>query len=351
VHTSVELVKQSGRTWDAGFVNGLLRRAAAREAVEWPDPDSSPGMAVAARHALPLWLAARWIDRFGIDETVRLCEAVNTVPAITLRVNTLKTDRVRLTEAVRAEVRQIAPAAHTPEGVTLSGLHRPVTEWPAFRDGWFQVQDEAAQMIAHLVSPEPGHTVWDACAGLGTKTAHLAQLMRNEGAIWATDRHAGKLERLQDEMRRLGVTITTCRRLDATAAGALAGLPRFDRILVDAPCSGLGVLQKNPDGKWKVTRADLESNRKRQLTILENACALLRMGGRLIYAVCSFEPEETLEVVKAFLQNHPDFAIHPPMIKSDVCFERVLTPEGWLKTYPHRHGMDGFHAVALVRIF
>jgi 16S rRNA (cytosine967-C5)-methyltransferase len=350
VHTSVELTKQTGRIWDTGFVNWLLRRAATvRDNIDWPDIQTFPDRAMAARHSIPRWLAARWIDRLGADETSGLCEAINTIPSITLRTNTLKVDRESLIDAIRDQTRRIEPCVHSPEGIVLSGLTRPLFEWPAFQDGWFQVQDEAAQMISHILSPQPGETIWDACAGLGTKSAHMAQLMQNKGAIWATDRHASKLDRLRDEMRRLAVDIVTTRGMDLTAAGSFSKYPVFDRILVDAPCSGLGVLQKNPDGKWKVTQADLSFNRQRQLSILEATCGRLRTGGVLVYAVCSFEPEENEEVVKAFLQKHPEFDIHPSMMRSDIRSERLLTHEGWLKTYPHRHGMDGFFAAVMVK--
>jgi 16S rRNA (cytosine967-C5)-methyltransferase len=210
------------------------------------------------------------------------------------------------------------------------------------------VQDEVAQIIAHVLSPQPGETIWDACAGLGTKSGHMAQLMRNKGSIWATDIHAVKLDRLQKEMRRLGVTIVTPRRMDLTAPEP-SPAPGFDRILIDAPCSGLGVLQKNPDGKWRVKSDDLARNSQRQLSILEAAAPRLFPGGSLVYAVCSFEPEENETVVKAFLQKHPEFVIQIPMMKFVTRSERLLTKEGWLKIYPHRHGMDGFFAVLMTK--
>jgi 16S rRNA (cytosine967-C5)-methyltransferase len=350
VHTAVELTREIGRTWDAGFVNGILRRAAAvRENIDWPDMQSAPEIALSVRHSFPRWLSARWIERFGPEQALRLCEAINTVPPITIRTNTLKTDRERLIEAIGAEIRRIDATAHSPEGIMLSGFNNPISEWNAFQNGWFQVQDEGAQMISHALSPEPGETIWDACAGLGTKSAHLAQLMHNQGAVLATDRHAFKLERLTREMQRLGITIAKTRCTDLTAGRVLSDLPRFDRILVDAPCSGLGVLRKNPDGKWKVSPDDLVSNHQRQLSILETTCRHLRSGGMLLYAVCSFEPEENEDVVKAFLQKHPEFAIQPVMMKPETRSEHLLTPEGWFRTYPHRHGMDGFFAAAMVK--
>lgn len=351
VNTAVDLTKQTGRPWAAGFVNGLLRRSAAlRDSIDWPDMQTTPDLAVAVRDAIPRWLAARWIERYGLQETRRLCMAINTIPSITLRTNTLKTNRQALMDAVRKESHRTEPTRHSPEGIALRGLKTPLPGWSAFQNGWFQVQDEAAQIVSHFLAPRPGETVWDACAGMGTKTAHLAQLMKNTGTLVATDRHASKLDRLQKEMRRLGITMVRPRCLDlSVAVPAAAGLPSFDRILVDAPCSGLGVLQKNPDGKWNVSRGDLDQFRRRQLSFLKHAGRHLRPGGIMVYAVCSFEPEENADVVNAFLQMHAEFAIQRPSLKTANQAGCLLTREGWLNTYPHRHGMDGFFAAAFIR--
>jgi 16S rRNA (cytosine967-C5)-methyltransferase len=351
VNTAVDLAKQTGRTWAAGFVNGLLRRSAAmRDRIDWPDMQTTPDLAVAIMDAIPRWLAARWIDRYGLQETRRLCKAINTIPSITIRANTLKTNRQALMDAIKKETHWIDPTRHAPDGIALAGLITPLPSWSAFQNGWFQVQDEAAQIVSHFLSPHPGETVWDACAGMGTKTAHLAQLMENTGTLVATDRYASKLDRLQGEMRRLGITMVKpyCLDLNATVPTA-AELPSFDRILVDAPCSGLGVLQKNPDGKWNVAPEDLDQFRLRQLSFLKHACQHLRPGGLLVYAVCSFEPEENADVVNAFLQMHPEFAIQRPSMKTVTQSECLLTHEGWLNTFPHRHGMDGFFAAAFIR--
>jgi len=328
-----------------------LRRAAARAPIAWPDPQNTPDLAVAAQYSFPSWLTARWIERWGVEETQHLCEAINTVPSITLRTNTLKTDRTALMAAIQAEAAQIKATPHAPEGITISTLARPIPQWPTFEQGWFQVQDEAAQIVAHLLYPLPGETVWDACAGLGTKTAHMAQLMKNQGRLLASDLNPSKLKRLANDMQRLGVSIVTCRSMDLTAQGADTDLPLFDRILVDAPCSGLGVLQKNPDGKWKVAVEDLARYQKRQITLLDRTAAHLRTGGHLVYAVCSFEYEENAAVVKAFLQMHPEFAIHPPGMRltADAESHTLLTPEGWLNTFPHRHLMDGFFAADFIK--
>lgn len=348
VNTSVELAKKHRRKWAAGFINGVLRRAAARQiATVWPDRHQDPSAYLSAYHAFPDWLIARWLDRWGFEETERLCETINTVPDIVLRTNTLGCTRGDLLQHIEKEAKTVKPTPHCPEGVSLSSPHRPLSQWPSFQKGWCQVQSEAAQCIAHLVAPQPGQAVWDACAGLGTKTAHLAQLMENRGRILATDLNEKKLERLGLEMARLRIDIVDTLPADLLRSEKIGITETFDRILVDAPCTGMGVLQRNPDGKWRNGAADIQINHRRQITLLENVAPRLKAGGLLVFAVCSFEPEENEDVIRGFLQKHPDFVIDQPKLDRVHDHEKLLTSEGFLKTIPHRHQMDGFFAAAL----
>ncbi len=350
VNTAVDLAKKNQRAWGAGFVNGLLRKATREmQNIPWPDWDRFPESALATRLAFPQWLATRWINRWGLDEARQMATTINTIPSIVIRTNTLKTTREQLSCAVASEARQIRNCEHTPEGITLSALVRPFPQWPPFIDGWFQIQDEAAQLVSHCLAPESGETVWDACAGLGTKTAHLAQLMGNKGKIIASDRTSSKIEKLQEEMHRLGINIVTGQTLDLTRASFQMAIPQFDKILVDAPCSGLGVLQKNPDGKWHTHMDDLVRHHKRQVELLHRAAGFLRPEGRMVYSVCSREPEENEDVIKAFLQKHPEFAIYIPRLIAVPQPDKLLTPQGWLATLPHTSGMDGFFAAVLIK--
>lgn len=348
VNTSVELAKEHRRKWATGFINGILRRAASNPIEpDWPDRRKDPAAYMSAYHAFPVWIISRWLDRWGFEETELLCEAVNTVPDIILRANTLRCSRKDLLEDIRKEANSVVPTSRCPEGISLSSPHRPIAQWPSFAKGWFQVQNEAAQCIAHMVSPKPGQMVWDACAGLGTKTAHLAQLMGNRGRIIATDVRQSKIERLLVEMARLGIGIVRARSVDLLQSGVLPETEKFDRILLDAPCTGLGVLQRNPDGKWRYGAGAIKTNCRRQTTMLENVAPHLKPGGRLVFAVCSLEPEENEAVIRGFLQKHPDFVIDQPSLDRVADHGKLLTSEGFFKTLPHRHQMDGFFAAAL----
>jgi 16S rRNA (cytosine967-C5)-methyltransferase len=350
VHSSVDLVKTNNRRWAAGFVNGVLRNALRRtEPPPLPDIDKDPVAGLSVRYAFPPWLISRWIKRWGKDSTRALCDAVNQIPEITARANTLKTTRANLIESLQDEVKSIATTSHSPEGVRFVSPGRPIDKWPAYQQGWFQVQDEAAQIISHYLDPHPGMHIWDACAGLGTKTGHIAQLIKDQGGLLASDLNSGKLKKLKREMQRLGVSCVTTRRLDLQSPEQVDDLPLFDRILIDAPCSGLGVLQKNPDGKWRITAADIDTCANRQLAILTNAVKRLRPEGILVYAVCSVEPEENEWVVRSFLHKHREFVIHFPEMMSVSGARTLMTSEGFLQTLPRQNQMDGFFAAAFKR--
>jgi len=353
VNTSVEMAKSFAAPWVVRFINGLLRNAAREMGKGELTGNTGFNDAVselAATKSFPAWLIKRWLNRFGREETGRLCDAVNVIPPITVRANTLKTTREHLMSAIESEVENIEAAVYAPDGVSFFNPATPVSEMKSFQDGWFQVQDEAAQLVTLLLDPQPGETVLDACAGLGGKTGHIAQMMQNQGHIVAADKDGKKLERLKSEMNRLGVSIVTTvpHDLDATSHVSRLKIPRcarndrgkerndrgkerndrgkerndretshfslltshfFDRILLDAPCSGLGVLRRNPDAKWSSSEKDLKRFKERQIRFLDKLAGLLRPSGVLVYAVCSREPEENEAVVSAFLDQHPEFEL------------------------------------------
>jgi len=350
VNTSVEMAKSVAAPWVVKFVNANLRKMAREhQNVPFPEISSRPLPALAAGKSFPEWLLKRWLKRFGVDETAALCDAVNRIPPITLRANTLKTDRQRLVAALLDDAAEVWNTDLAPDGVSLRRPAKPIGEMRSFQQGWFQVQDEAAQLIVSLVAPRPGERILDACAGLGGKTGHFAQLMKNSGEIIALDSDPGKLQKTGSEMSRLGVTIV--KPLTHDLGGRLtrerAGM--FDRVLVDAPCSGLGVIRRNPDIKWSSSGKDLRRSAARQVQFLENIEALVKPAGVLAYSVCSTEPEENEEVVKAFLNNHENFAIdrEPGGLSRNA---RGSLAGGYFRTYPHRNDMDGFFSVRLRRI-
>ena len=350
VNTTVDLVKACGCSWAKGFVNSMLRIVSEkRRPLDFPDMHENPVLALSIKHAFPVWLIERWQKRYGIEQTDSICAAINAIPPITLRVNTIKVQRATLIEQIKDAAQDVAATSYSPEGIVLRSPKGPMAQWPSYENGFFQIQSEGSQLIAHMLDAQPGHGVWDACAGLGTKTAQIAQLLQNQGDILATDVSGSKLESLGKEMRRLGIDVVSSRKLDLAQPRAVEDMPLFDRILLDAPCSGLGVLQKNPDGKWRTNQNDLKRYKKVQATLIRNAAGRLKPSGILVYAVCSMEPEETTGVIKDFLQTHPDFAIYRPGVCAPAHTEPLMTSEGFLATQPHRHHLEGFFAAALVK--
>lgn len=352
VNTSVNLTRTQKAAKAAGFVNALLRNVLRDpDRFRLPDAADSPVDHVAITKSIPHWLASRWIDRMGLAETERLCDAINTIPPITVRCNGLKTSLAELAFALTTQTEEIAINDAIPGVINLIHPRCPVSEMQAFVDGRFAVQDGAAQLVSLLLAPLPGEVVLDACAGLGGKTTHLAQIMRNQGSIVAMDSVPAKLIRLEKESRRLGASIIRTRQADLNRPFTADDLPRFDRVLLDAPCSGLGVLRRNPDAKWSSRKTDISRFASRQVRFLDHLAPLVKAHGVLQFAVCSMEPEENAAVIKTFLKNHPNFAMLDRQSNNEHTVRPFLGEDGFLRTAPHIHHMDGFFAARLRRIY
>ncbi|HEX5529564.1 MAG TPA: 16S rRNA (cytosine(967)-C(5))-methyltransferase RsmB [Methylomirabilota bacterium] len=324
----------------AEFVNAVLRSFT--RAPGPPRLPANPVEAAGVRWSFPDWIAARWIARYGMEEAERLMAALDERPPVTIRANTLRITREDLAARLRdEELAETDPTALAPEGLTVR--RGAVSRWAAFAAGWCAIQDEASMLIARLLDPRPGEQVADTCAAPGTKATHLAQLMGNRGRIVAMDPNAARLRLLTQATARLGVDIVEAHAGGvATVGGRWKG--RCDRVLVDAPCSNLGVLRRNPDVKWNRDESDLVRLAEKQRGILAAAAALARPGGRLVYATCSLEPEENDLIVRGFLDGHPDWKVDPP-----VDFPVAPGPDGFVRCLPHVHGTDGFTAVRLAR--
>jgi len=351
VNTSVEMAKTVAAPWVVKYVNGLLRNAARHyRQVPFPDLYTDPISALAADKSFPKWLLRRWVERFGVNETGLLCDSINTIPPITIRTNTLKTTREELVNFLMGDVEKIEITDQSPEGVHVFNPKTSIAEINAFKNGLFQVQDEAAQLVTLLLNPQPGETVMDACSGLGGKTGHIAQQMKNRGKLLAADHNANKLSLLKKEMHRLGISMVTTRVVDLQHPLDPNRFGMFDRILLDAPCSGLGVLRRNPDVKWITTKQNLSYYSKRQALFLENLAPLVRVNGILVYAVCSMEPEENDDVVNRFLNKHSEFVIEYDTMAPSLKASSIIETDGFLRTFCHRNNMDGFFSACLKRI-
>ncbi len=341
VSESVELEKSSSAAGKPSLVNAVLRNILRQKGLFAPpisleDPVSN----IAINTSHPKWLVKRWLRRFGEEGTRLLAEANNMMPPMTIRVNTLRSTRQDLLSLLAAHDIDAAPTRFSPDGITLKhGLSHAEL---AFAHGLFVVQDEASQLVSYLLDPQPGEKVLDACAAPGGKATHIAQLMQDSGEITAVEKDDERIEMLRDNIGALGIRSVIIINQDVSK---LSGEGPYDRILLDAPCSATGVIRRNPDIKYRRKARDLDDYRTKQIHLISKLSSLLMEGGRLVYSVCSTEPEEGEQVINEFLKTSPEFRI----IDAEAEFLKSLMHDGFLRTYPHLHGMDGFFGVALCK--
>ncbi len=339
---STELAKKYGHVGTGKFVNAVLRAATREpEKAKVSENDEVTFLAVQFQH--PSWLIRRWLVQFGRAETEKLCAFDNAPAVLSLRTNLLRTTRDELMVRLRAEGAEVGPSVWAPEGV-LCSAHAALDDSASLREGLFQVQDESSMQVAHVLDPQPGEFVIDMCSAPGGKTTHLAERMKNKGKILALDVYDAKLARVEENAKRLGVSIIETRLLDARGAGD-AYPNQADRVLVDVPCSGLGVLRRRPDARWRKSEEEIKKLPALQSELLESAARAVKPGGVLVYSTCTIESAENEEVVRAFLHSHTDFA-------PDATGEHLpLKPssDDMVQFYPQRDGIDGFFIARLRR--
>ena len=341
VNEAVEMEKKKGRP---ELVNAVLRnllRVPEAERLNFEavrKKGAVPYIATLTSH--PRWLIKRWVKRFGEDKTIELAEANNRIPPLTLRVNTLKGMKQQVINELSKIGIEGEPTAYSPVGIKLKGFH--IYKEIFSLKGLIVVQDEASQLISFLLDPQPGERILDACAAPGGKATHIAQMMQDRGEIVAVEFDRKRMERLRENISNLG--LSSAKAIQADILEYSVDEP-FDRILLDAPCSALGVIRRNPDVKYRHKPQDLLRFKANQINILRHVSKFLKPGGIMVYSVCSTEPEEGEEVIKEFLKESGDFYI----IDTVPPFLNGFMKDGFLRTYPHVHDMDGFFGVKLCR--
>lgn len=345
VHDAVELAGKAGKRSAAGFVNALLRRVS-RERGNLPLPAEPPIDLLTITLSHPRWLAERWLKRHGREPAEVWARFDNAPAPLTLRANTLRTTRTALAEGLADAGVETEPARFAAHGLIVTSGNPLLT--PLAHTGAFFVQDEASQLVGEFAAASTGERVLDTCASPGGKTTQMAAAMGDTGTIVAADVRGRRLELLSRTVKESGAE---CVRIVQANARARPPFPDiFDLVLVDAPCSGLGTIRRDPDVRWRRSEADLEPLAEAQRAMLAQAASVVRPGGRLVYSTCSSEPEENEEVVRAFLEAHREFRRVPPL-----AFERrpelaaLLDDEGSLKTLPFRDGLEAFYAAMVVR--
>ncbi len=331
-----------------GFINAVLRRLAGGEAPPLPDPEADRVLGLSVRHAHPAWLVQRWLGRYGPEATAARLAANNQIPPLTVRVNTLKTDPVSLRARLAGEGVEARPCRFAPAGLIFETVKTAPTDLPSYREGLWLFQDEGAQLVSYLLPLGAGGRIGEIGAGRGGKTTHLAEAMGNAGLLAAVDSHRGRLQELRLTMRRWGVTVVHPLRADAAQALPLKGAA-LDAVVLDVPCSGLGIIRRHPEIKGRLRESDLATFPPRQAAMLEEAARVLRPGGHLLYITCTTEPEENEAQMGAFLERHPEFHLATAPGRLPPPARELIHPPGWFRTAPEEHNLDVFFAALLAK--
>jgi 16S rRNA (cytosine967-C5)-methyltransferase len=349
VNDAVSAARKLGGPKVGGFVNGVLRSLVREGEPALPDPALKPRAYAEQACSLPGWIAARLEAAVGEGELAQAAEAFAKPAPLAARVNTLRKAAPEGHDALCAEGAGVADVAICPGALAVTGLGDPDAS-PSFRAGLWTVQDAAAQLVAHLLAPEPGARILDACAGVGGKSTHLAQLTGGRAPIDAADASARKLDLARATSRRLGVAeAIRAVQVDLTAPGDRLA-EAYEAILLDAPCTGLGVMRRHPESKWRVTEAEVAKMSALQRALLDALVDRLAPGGVLVYSVCTFTAEEGPEQIAGLLRAHPELQVEVPATRPGAPpWRDLLEADGSLRTFPHRHGADAFYAIRLRR--
>lgn len=328
------------------FVNALLRAIErGRDFVAFPDIAIDPVKHISIKYSHPEWLVKQFIQEIGMDEAIRLCISNNEAPPLTIRVNSAAISREALFLKLSEAGYDVARASFSPSALSLKGAGN-VTSVPGFMEGLFTVQDEASQLIPFILDPQEGEKVLDACAAPGGKACHIAELMAGTGEVVALDIRDHGVKRIEENIRRLGLKSVKTRVWDASKPLDFKE-GEFDRILLDAPCSGTGVLRRHPEGKWQKRDKNISELTSRQKVLIDNVSRYLKPGGILVYSVCSVLGEEGEGIIEYFLSSHKDFILEPAMSKVVNEIDRLVCSKGFFKVYSHMYKMDGFFAAKL----
>lgn len=344
VHSTVELAKASGLGGLGGVVNAILRRyyrlSQQGDPLRLPD---APSRALAIGYSYPDWIVDLWIDQLGDGEAEELCGWFNRTPTLDLRVNRQRATVEQVQEAFHQAGLGSEPIPDLPWALRLVDSPGAITALPGYQAGWWSIQDASAQMVSEFLDPQPGEMVLDVCAAPGGKATHLAELMADQGQVWACDRTPSRLSKIKLNCDRLGLTSLRTQLADSTDLSQFH--QRADRVLVDVPCSGLGTLHRHADARWRQNPENLTNLVPLQQALLTEAARCVKPGGVLVYSTCTLQPAENQAVVKAFLAQHPNWRIQPPSLAP-----LGTELEGWIQVWPHRHHRDGFFMVKLAQV-
>ena len=337
VYETVQLAKKRGHAGIVRLVNGVLRAfLRKKESLSLPD--------LAIEYSVPAWMAKRMVETFGKEDAIQMMNTTLQPPHVSIRVNRLKTNREQMLQRFsgQAEISQIAK-----DGLVLKRSGNPATH-PWYKEGLYTVQDESSMLVADALQPVAGMKILDACAAPGGKTTHLAERMNNQGNIVACDQYVHKVNLIAKHAERLGIRIIDTHAVDFRQ---FSSNQQFDAVLLDAPCSGLGVIRRRPEIKWRKAEQDLQSLLDLQRQLLDVCALYVKPGGVLVYSTCTWEPRENQEQIKQFLRRHQDFMLDPHLseLLPAVVIQKAMHTEGMVQILPHYFQSDGFFIARMVR--
>lgn len=344
LNEAVEIAKTKYNQKTANLVNAILRNFLRQQKkLEYVEMQLEYVKRLCVMYSHPDWLVQRWIEQWGVDETIQLCQSNNSRPNITVRLNYLQADTETFFKTLEENNIAHRPHPDFPEFIWIDNFGE-FRKLDFLKKGWVSVQDVSTGIPVRLLNPQPGEMVLDMCAAPGGKSGFIVEMMNNQGLLLALDRHHNRAGQLQDNLRRLGARMAYVAAADATQ---IPSAKKFDRVLLDAPCSGFGVLSKRVDLKWKRSAHDIENMQRLQLQLLDAAAEVVRVDGIIVYSTCTIETDENEGVVELFLQNHPEFILDN---LTDELPEVYLWHKNFVRTFPHKHKIDGSFAARLRKI-
>ena len=340
VNEAVEFVKRIRGEKAANLVNAVLRNIIRNiDGIHYPDVTIDAGQYLAVMYSHPLWVVRRWMNRFGYAETEKLLQSNNERPTLSLRINTSKITVEKFLELLTSQNVAFEKSKYLHNFIKTSSLSN-VSQTELFRRGYFSVQDESAGIACQLLTVKPGDRIIDLCSAPGGKTTFIGEMLHAEGEVVAIDKYSTRLNLVKASCERLGITNATILAAD----GVEFTTDPADKVLVDVPCSGLGILSKKPDVKLKRESEDIRDLVVLQKLLVENASTLVKNGGILVYSTCTIEPEENFGIIRSFLEHHPEFTVDSA---TQFVHQSLVNSDGYVETLPHKHGMDGSFSIRL----
>lgn len=348
VNESVNLSKRYGHAAASRYVNGVLRSVSRnRQSIEYPDKAKNLVQYLSVKYSHPDWLVKDWVKRFGKEFTEDLLQSNNQVPEVTVRTNTLKISKDELAGSLKEQGIEAEQAKYVEEALIVRNPSS-IARLEAFKKGYFQVQDESSMLVAKVMAPERGDTVIDVCSAPGGKTTHIAQLMKDEGTVIARDVHEHKIRLVAEACERLGIKSVKPQLYDAMELDE-SFVGKADKVLVDAPCTGFGIIRRKPDIKWTRTISDINEINALQAKILDVSSRYVKPGGVLVYSTCTILDEENQGIIKKFLKEHDEFELTDITGYLPERLRKTSAAEGYIQLFPNVDNIDGFFIARLIK--